>query len=230
MTALAWILATVALYAASRALARRFPSAWLSPLLVVPAVLIVLLLATGTSYPTYLRGGRWLLSLLGPTTVAFAVPLHRHRDLIRRYAVELVAGIATGSAVAVASSAALSDAFGLTRLETVSMLPRSITTPFAMRVAATLGGSPVLAAVFVIVTALVGVVSGRGLVTRLRLRSAVARGALLGMGAHGAGTALALELGAVEGAVSSLVMIGAGLLLLLGAPALHHLVGVVSRM
>jgi len=212
MIALVWIVATVALYAASRALARRFLSPWLSPLLVVPGVLVVLLLATRTPYPTYLRGGRWLLALLGPTTVAFAVPLHRHRDLIRRYAVELVAGIATGSAVAVVSSA-------------VSMLPRSITTPFAMQVATTLGGSPVLAAVFVIVTALVGVVSGRALVGRLPLRSPIARGALLGMGAHGAGTALALELGAVEGAVSGLVMIGAGLLLLFGAPVLQLALG-----
>jgi predicted murein hydrolase (TIGR00659 family) len=225
MIALAWILLTVALYAASRAIVRRFPSPWLSPLLVVPGVLVVLLLATRTPYPTYLRGGRWLLALLGPTTVAFAVPLHRHRDLIRRYAVELLAGIATGSAVAVVSSAMLSRALGLPRTETLSMLPRSITTPFAMQVATTLGGSPVLAAVFVIVTALVGVVSGRALVSRLPLRSAVARGALLGMGAHGAGTALALELGAVEGAVSGLVMIGAGLLLLLGAPVLHVAIG-----
>lgn len=221
MKPLAWLLATCALYAAARALYRRRPSVWLSPLLVVPSGVVLLLLVTGARYPAYMTGGRWLVELLGPTTVAFAIPLHRNAALLRRHAWELAAGIVAGSAVAVVSSALLSRALGLGPVEAASMLPRSITTPFAMTVAGALGGSPVLAAVFVIVTALVGIVAGRVLVLRLPLRSPLSRGALLGMGAHGAGTATALELGAVEGAVAGVVMIAAGLLLLLATPALR---------
>ncbi|WP_242394182.1 LrgB family protein [Anaeromyxobacter oryzisoli] len=221
MRALAWLLATSALYAAARALYRRRPAVWLSPLLVVPAAVVMLLVVTGVPYAAYMAGGRWLVALLGPTTVAFAIPLHRNASLLRRHAVELAAGVGTGSAVAVVSSALLSRALGLGAVEAASMVPRSITTPFAMTVASALGGSPVLAAVFVIVTALVGIVVGRVLVRRLPLRSPLSRGALLGMGAHGAGTATALELGAVEGTVAGLVMIAAGLLLLAATPALR---------
>lgn len=223
MTALSWLGVTCALYAAARALHRRRPVFWLSPLLAVPACVVGLLVASRVDYPTYMSGGGWLVHLLAPTTVAFAVPLYRNAALLRRHAVELAAGVGAGSVVAVASSVLLSRAVRLGAIEEVSMVPRSISTPFAMDVALTLGGSPILAAVFVILTALVGIVAGRAVLRALPVRSPIARGALLGMGAHGAGTAAALELGATEGAVASVVMIGAGLLLLILTPALAWL-------
>lgn len=224
MSALGWLLVTCVLYGAALAVYRRVGSAWLSPLLVLPVALAALLVALHVPYASYLGGGKWLLDLLGPTIVAFAVPVYRNAALIRRHAAELAAGIATGSVVAVASSALLSHALGLAPVEATSMVPRSVTTPFAMLVAEGLGGSPVLAAVFVVATGVVGLVVGRALVHRLPLRSALARGALLGMGAHGAGTAVAVELGALEGAVAGLVMIGAGLLLLAATPALRFVI------
>jgi putative effector of murein hydrolase len=223
MKPLAWIVVTCGLYAAARALHRRVPGPWLSPLLVVPASLVALLLAIRVPYPAYMAGGTWLVRLLAPATVAFAIPLYRNAALLRRHALELAAGIGTGSVVAVVSSALLARAFGLGSVEVASMVPRSITTPFAMAAAEALGGSPVLAAVFVIATAVVGIVAGRALVVALPLRSPLSRGALLGMGAHAAGTAAALELGALEGAVASVVMVGAGLLLLVASPVLSHL-------
>ncbi|HZZ83718.1 MAG TPA: LrgB family protein [Anaeromyxobacteraceae bacterium] len=220
MTA-ASIVATLALYAAARALHARARSVLLSPLLVVPALLVAALLALHVPYARYMRGGRLLGDVLGPITVAFAVPLYRHRDLLRRHAAELAAGLCSGSLVAVVSSVALARAAGLDGAVVRSMAPRTITTPLAMAAASTLGGVPALAAVFVILTALVGVVVGRLLISRLPLRSPLSRGALLGLGAHGAGTAQAMELGAVEGTVAGLVMICAGLLVLAGAPALR---------
>ncbi len=223
MKPLGWLAVTCALYAGARALHRRRLVPWLSPLLVVPAGVVALLVASRADYPAYMTGGGWLVRLLAPATVAFAVPLYEHAALLRRHAVELAAGIVTGSAVAVASSVLLSRAMGLGPVAEVSMVPRAITTPFAMAVAKALGGSPVLAAVFVILTALVGLLAGRALVQALPLRSPLSRGALLGMGAHGVGTAAALELGALEGAVASVVMIGAGLLLLVVTPALARL-------
>lgn len=223
MIAAAWIAVTAALYAAARALHRRFPRPWLTPLLVVPGALAAVLVAARVPYPGYMRGGRLLVDLLGPATVAFALPLHRHAGLLRRHAAELGVGILVGCAVAVGSSFLLARALGLARPLALSLAPRSITTPFAMQVAGDLGGVPALAAVFVILTAVVGLVVGQLLVRWLPLRSAVARGALYGMGAHAAGTAQAMELGRVEGAVAGVVMIVAGLGVLVATPLLARL-------
>ncbi|MGC4001171.1 MAG: LrgB family protein [Anaeromyxobacter sp.] len=223
--ALLWLALTLALYAAARWLHRRFPRPWLSPLLVVPVVMVAGLLALHVPYPAYMKGGRWLLDLLGPTTVAFAVPLYRHRALLRRHAVEVAAGVATGCTVAVLSSVALARWIGLPELVARSMATRSITTPLAMVAAGTLGAAPALAAVFVVVTGVVGAVVGALLVHRLPLRSPIARGALLGMGAHGAGTQRAMELGPVEGTIASLVMIVAGLTVVVVAPLIAPWLG-----
>jgi putative effector of murein hydrolase len=148
MKALCWLLLTCGVFAAARALHGRKPLPWLSPLVLTPIAIIAAVAASGVSYAAYMRGGEWLVRLLAPTTVAFAVPLHRNFRLLRKHAVELAAGIATGSVVAVLSSLLLSRALGLPQVEAVSMVPRSVPTPFAMAVAQTLGGSPVLAAVF----------------------------------------------------------------------------------
>ncbi|GEJ56459.1 LrgB family protein [Anaeromyxobacter diazotrophicus] len=223
MSGAGWLLATVALYLAARRAHARLRTPLASPLLVAPAALVAALAAGHAGYDAYLRGGRWLLALLGPTTVAFALPLHRHRALLREQAAELGAAVLTGSVVAVASSLVLARALGLDPEVARSLAPRSITTPFAMLVARELGGAPALAAVCVILTALVGLVVGPALAAWLPLRSATSRGALLGMGAHGAGAARAMELGAVEGTAAALTMICAGLLLLLAAPGLRWL-------
>jgi putative effector of murein hydrolase len=176
-------------------------------------------------YPAYHRGGAFLVDLLGPTTVAFAVPLWRHRALLRRHARELTLAVLAGSAVAVSTSVALARALGLSRVVVRSLATRSITTPFAMIVADMVGGAPALAAVFVIVTGVLGVAIAQGILRLLPLRSAVARGALFGMGAHGVGTARAMELGHVEGTVSGLVMILAGLTGLATAPIVRLALG-----
>ncbi|BDG07321.1 LrgB family protein [Anaeromyxobacter paludicola] len=223
------VAATLALYLLARALHRRARAVLLSPLLVVPAVLVTALLRLHVPYARYMQGGRLLGDALGPVTVAFAVPLYRHRALLRRHAAELAAGLACGCLVAVSSSVALARAAGLGGAVALSMAPRSITTPLAMAAASAIGGVPSLAAVFVIVTALVGIVLGRVLVRRLPLASPLSRGALLGLGAHGAGTAQAMELGPVEGTVAGLVMICAGLLVLALAPALRGLLATAVR-
>lgn len=221
MTGAVWSSATVALYAASRALHRRWPGVLLSPLVVVPVALAAVLLSLHVPYATYMRGGGPLVDVLGPTTVAFAIPLYRNRALLRRHAIELAVAVATGSIVAVGSSIALAQRLHLGDAVTCSLAPRSITTPFAMIVAGALGGVPALAAVFVIVTAVVGLVVGELLVRHLPLRSPIARGALFGMGAHGAGTAKAMELGMVEGTIAGLVMILAGLAALAATPVIR---------
>lgn len=218
--AVSWSLLTVTLYAFGKALHNRRPSWWTSPLLVAPLLLMVAASTFHESYREYIQGTQWLVALLGPVTVAFAVPIYEHRSLIRRHWTLLVLGVLAGSATAIISSWALASCFGLDSALRLSLLPRSMSTPFAMIVSSDIGGAPALTAVFVVITGVFGAVIGEMLLSFLPLRSALAKGALFGMGAHGAGTAKAQQIDGEVGAVAGLVMILVGLMNVLAAPTL----------
>lgn len=192
------------------------------PLALTPALLITAILALHGSYRDYIRGTGWLISLLGPATVAFAVPIYEHRALIRRHWPVLAIGVLAGSTTAIATGWALATVLGLSEALRLSLLPRSISTPFAMEVSGNIGGVPDLTAIFVVLTGASGAVLGEFMVAWLKLRSALARGALLGIGASGAGAAKAQEIGREEGSVAGLVMVLVGLLNVLAAPVLAH--------
>lgn len=220
-----WSLATIAFYLIARRLYKKWLCWWLTPVVVAPALLAATVLIFHESYRDYSRGAGWLVALLGPATVAFAAPVYEQRALIRRHWPLLLAGTAAGSLTAIASSWALAmllDVDGALRL---SLLPRSISTPFAMEVSSRIGGAPDLTAVFVIITGVVGAAIGDLALALLPLRSRLARGALFGLGAHGVGTARAYQIGQEEGTVAGLVMTLAGLTNVLAAPALAHFLG-----
>jgi len=206
-----WSAATIAIYFGARWLNRRKPRWWTSPMLVTWFACGGLLALLHTAYRDYLSGTGWMITLLGPATVAFAVPIYDKRVMIRRHWPLLVVGVLCGSAIAIASSWLLASVFDLPPEVRRSLLPRSVSTPFAMAAAAKIGGLPELTASFTAVTGLFGAALGDILLVRLPLRSSFSRGALLGMGAHGAGVARAHELGQEEGAVAGLIMIFAGL-------------------
>ncbi|MCF4165262.1 LrgB family protein [Zavarzinia compransoris] len=220
-----WPAATVAAYLLCRALYRRRPGWQTSPLLTTPVVLILLAVALHASYGDYLLGSHWLMAMVGPLTVAFALPIYDQRAVIRRHWLPLAVGVAVGSLIAVASGYALARALDLAPELRQSLLPRSVTMPFAMNVSGHVGGLPELTAVFVMITGVVGAALGDLLLKLLPLRSSMARGALFGMGAHGAGVAKAREVGAEEGSVAGLVMILAGLANVAVAPALIMTLG-----
>ncbi|HEY5705187.1 MAG TPA: LrgB family protein [Terrimicrobiaceae bacterium] len=222
MKAVFWTLVTVGIYAASVRLYRRFPAWWSSPLLVTWLVCALLLASLHTTYQEYLGATSWLVVLLGPATVAFAIPIHKNRRLIRRNWLLLLIGTFVGSAIAMGSAWVLARLFRLSPELQASLLPRSITTPFAMIVSKDLGGFPELTAAFTAATAIFGAAIGEGLLVWLPLRSSFARGAFLGMGAHGAGVAKARELGEEEGTVAALIMIFAGLLNVIGVLVFLH--------
>jgi predicted murein hydrolase (TIGR00659 family) len=215
-----WSLATICFYAIAKCAHRRWHREWLSPLAVTPALLILLVLCLHVSYHDYIRSTGWLVALLGPTMVAFAIPIYEQRHFIRRHWPVLAAGALVGSGVAMLSSWALASALGLDGALRLSLLPRSISTPFAMEVSGDIGGIPDLTAVFVVVTGVFGAILGEILLGRLPVRSTLARGAALGMGAHGAGTAKAHEIGREEGTIAGLVMVLVGLLNVVAAPVL----------
>lgn len=217
-----WPAVTVAAYALARWAYRRRPCLWTSTLVMAPALLLGLAVALHTGYSDYMQGSHWLMLMLGPVLVSFALPLYEQRALIRRYWPVLAAGVAVGSLIAGASAWLLGSLLDLPDGLRLSLLPRSITTPFAVSVSQHVGGAPDLTAVFVIITGVLGGSLGQWMRNWLPLRSALARGALLGMGAHGVGAAKAHELAAEEGAIAGLVMVMAGLFNVLVTPAVVY--------
>jgi putative effector of murein hydrolase len=158
------------------------------------------------------------VALLGPATVAFAVPIYEQRGLIRRHWRVLGTGMLVGSVTSMLSSWTLAALFGLNSAMRLSLLPRSISTPFAMTISGEIGGTPDLTAVFVVVTGIVGAIMGEVMLTWFPDYSPLARGAVLGVGAHGAGTAKAHEFGRQEGSVAGLAMVLVGLFNVIFAP------------
>ncbi|MCL6637346.1 MAG: LrgB family protein [Alicyclobacillus sp.] len=216
------MIATLGVYAAARWLYRRWPVAWLSPVLVCTVVLGVLLCLRHQSYSVYAQQTQWLGNLLQPAMTAFAIPLYRQRKALVRAAPVLLVSLLAGTCTAVLTSVGLAKVFHLGNSLALDLAPRSVTTPVAMSIAQHLGANPVLTAAFVTLTGLGGSVFGPWWMRRLHLRSPVARGSLMGMGAHGIGTARAFELGHEEGTYASLAMILAAAIGVLLTPPLAH--------
>ena len=141
------------LYVATEDFYRRWRHWWLSPLTATPVLLIAMVSLLHTSYAEYIRGTHWLVALLGPATSAFfAIPIYEQRALIRRHWPVLVVGVVAGSTTAMLSAWVLAGMLGLGGALRLSLLPRSMSTPFAMAVSGDIGGVPELTAVFVVLT------------------------------------------------------------------------------
>lgn len=218
-----WLLATLVSYYAAKALYKRHPAAWSAPLILSPIALLLLAALLHARYADYMRGTHWLSAMLGPATVAFALPVYQQRALIKKHWPLLCAGVAVGSTVAIVSAYGLATLLHLSNDLRLSLAPRSITTPLAMDVSTMVGGVPGLTAVFVILTGVCGSLVGQLVLRCLPLRSVLARGAMFGMAAHGMGVAKARELGEEEGAIAGLVMVMAGMLNVFVGPVLIRL-------
>lgn len=223
MLSIVFFIITLALYYANKKLYKRFHFLPLMPLVLTPLVLVLLLVLTNISYRDYMGENRWLLWLLGPATIAFAVPVYENRAIIRHHWLSLLAGVTTSMLVAVGSSVWLARWLALPEDIQRSLAVRSVTTPFALETAKQLGGQADLVALFVVVTGVFGMTMGDILFRRLSIRSRLAKGAGLGASSHGAGTARAYEMGQQEGVVSSMVMMLAGIMTVLSAPLIGYL-------
>jgi predicted murein hydrolase (TIGR00659 family) len=214
---------TVALYFAAKQLYARFKSPWLTPLLAVPAVLALIVVMARIPYSVYYADTRWLMWLLGPATVAFAVPIYEYRALIKRHWISLTVGVTVGILVAVGGSLMLAKLLHLSPELQRSLATRSVSTPFALAVSDKIHAPKDLTALFVIATGVCGMLFGEIVLALVPLRTRLARGALFGAAAHGVGTAKARELGSEEGVVASLTMMIAGVAMVLLAPVLSAL-------
>lgn len=177
------------------------------PLLLAPIALIIMISMIHVSANNYMGDSRWLTYMLGPATVAFAIPIYKHFHLVKKYIGNIFISITAGSLVAIFSTLGLSELIHLNSDFTVSIIPRSITTPIAIEVSKEIGGLPTLTTAFVIVTAIIGGAFGPMVIKWLSIKTPIAKGLALGMGAHGAGTNKAMEYGEQEGTFSTLAMI-----------------------
>lgn len=205
------ILLTIGAYLVAKALYLRHRHPLLNIVLLGAGMVIVTLLVLKIPYQSYLPGRQLMTSLLGPATVGLAVPLYRHRSLLRRYAPAIVAGVGLGSLISMFVAGLIALLAGLPKEIMLSLLPKSVTIPFAVEIARIHGGSPGLASAFVVATGTLGSVFGGTLLTWAGIKNPVARGLAMGTGAHGQGTAMAFLEGEREGSMAGLAMTLAGL-------------------
>jgi predicted murein hydrolase (TIGR00659 family) len=224
---LLWLTVTVAVYALAAWLYRRSGSFPLfHPVLVAVVLIVALLRATHVSYDRYFEGAQFVHFLLGPATVALALPLAHNLAHVRRSLVPIVVAIGAGSFVAVLSGMEIARALGAGPDVVLSIAPKSVTTPVAMAISEQLGGYPSLTAALVILTGIVGAVVAAPLFALLRVRDERARGLALGTAAHGIGTARALQESRTAGAFAGLAM---GVNALISAIVLPWLVPLLVR-
>lgn len=210
-TPLFGLTATLVVYLLAQALyVRAGQAAWANPVLWSVVALAAGLTATGTAYPTYFSGAQFIHFLLGPAVVALAWPLWQRRAALRAHGGRFVIAGLVGGTAAAASAVALAWALGLPAEVMLSLAPKSVTAPVAMGVAEKIGGVPALAAVFAVLTGMVGALSGKYLFDALGIGTDapgwMARGFALGTAAHGIGAARALQVNADAGAWAALAL------------------------
>ena len=205
------VVLSLAAYEIGRLLKRRFKLAVFNPLLIAILLTIGALFLLGVDYESYMGGAKYISYLLTPATVCLAVPLYEQTSLLKKHVKALAAGIASGVLASVTSVLILSKLFSLSHEQYVTLLPKSITTAIGMGVSAELGGAVTITVAVIILTGILGNVIAEGLFRLFRIREPVAKGLALGTAAHAIGTAKALEIGEVEGAMSSLAITVCGL-------------------
>ena len=201
-------------YGVGMLLKQRFHLGIFNPLLISIVITIGVLLLCHIDYDTYNEGAKYLSYLLTPATVALAIPLYDQLAVLKKNWKAIFAGIASGVLTSLLCVLALVLLFGLSHEEYVTLLPKSITTAIGIGISEELGGYVSITAAVIIITGVLGNVIGE---TIFRITEPVAKGVALGSASHAIGTAKAMELGEVEGAISSLSIVVSGIMTVIGA-------------
>ncbi len=220
-TPLLWLTVTLLVYAAADAISqatRRSPLA--NPVLHSVWVIGAILLLTGTPYPNYFDGAQFVHFLLGPATVALAVPLYENRSTVLSAVLPMLIALAVGSLTAIVSIVLLAEAVGLPRDVVVSLAPKSITAGVAMGVSESMGANPSITAIAVILTGIMGAIVVTPLMNRMKITDFRARGFAVGLASHGIGTARAFQVDTVAGVFAGVAMSLNALLTSLVVPVL----------
>lgn len=206
-------------YIAGMCLKKKFKLSILNPLLVSIVLVIALLVIFDIDYESYNQGGRYISYFLTPATVCLAIPLYQQLDLLKKNFKAIMIGILTGVLTSLLSILALSVIFKLSHELYVTLLPKSITTAIGIAVSEELGGINTITVAVIVLTGIAGNVMGEGVCRMFKIKNPISVGLAFGTSSHAIGTAKALELGEVQGAMSSLSIAVSGLLTVALAPA-----------
>ena len=200
------IAVTIVAYVVSRQVFLKTRLTLLNPVLVSTITIILVLLAVGIRGEQYNSGRKLMTTLLGPATVALAVPLYRQRRLLVTYWASIAAGIVCGSLATIATVVLFARWASLDRMLVLAVAPHSVTTPVAIEIARILGSNLSITAVLVVSTGMVGAIVGPRTLTMLRVSNPIARGVAIGTTSHATGTGAILQEGETQGAMSAIAM------------------------
>lgn len=194
-----------------------------NPLLIAVIIIIAVLVLLDIDYETYNEGAKYISYLLTPATVCLAVPLYEQFELLKEHHKAVIAGIIAGVITSLCSILLFAVIFSLDKSSYVTLLPKSITTAIGMGVSEKLGGYVALTVAVIIITGIIGNMFAESICRIFRITEPIARGVGIGTSAHAVGTARAMEMGEIEGAMSSLSIVVAGLFTVIGASVFANL-------
>lgn len=195
----------------------------LNPLLLAIVLIIGFLSTFKIDFDTYNKSGQFINMFLGPSTVVLAVPLYKQLDLLKKNAAAILIGIFMGSVIGIVSIIIVSSLVGLNSSVIKSLIPKSVTTPIGIAVSGQLGGLIPVTVLAIIITGIIGAIVGPTVCKIFKIKDRVAIGVSLGTASHAVGTSKALEIGEVEGAMSSLSIGIAGIMTVVIAPIIYNL-------
>jgi predicted murein hydrolase (TIGR00659 family) len=208
---------TIAGYALGVMLKKKFKLAVFNPILISAVIVIGVLLIFGVDYNTYNSGAQYISYFLTPATVCLAIPLYQQLHLLRQYKKAIIIGILSGVLSSLGSILVIAYLFGLSHQQYVTLLPKSITSAIGIDLSKELGGIPAITVAVIVLTGIFGNMFAEGLCRLFRIKEPIAIGIAIGTSSHALGTAKALEIGEVQGAMSSLSIVVAGLLTVVAA-------------
>ena len=204
-------------------LKKRFKSAIFNPLLIAIVLTTLVLIILKIDYSTYYNSAKYISFLLTPATVCLAVPLYEQLALLKKNLVAVTIGITTGVLTSLSSVLLLSYLFSLDHNSYVTLLPKSITTSIGIGISDELGGYISLTVAVIIITGIVGNITAEGVLKLFKITDPIAKGVAIGTASHALGTTKAMEIGEVEGAMSSLSIVVSGILTVIAAPLFANL-------
>ena len=198
-------------------LKKKTNSPLLNPLLVSIVIVMAILIIFHVDYESYNSSAKYLSYLLTPATVSLAIPLYRQMETLKKNFKAIILSVLAGALTSMGVILVMAILFGLSHEEYVTLLPKSITTAIGMGVSEELGGYVTITVAVIIVTGILGNIIGETVCKVFRIKNPISRGLALGTSAHAIGTTKAMEMGEVEGAMSSLAIVVAGLITVVGA-------------
>jgi len=199
-------------------LKKKFKSGIFNPLLISIVLTIVILVIGKVEYSSYMNSAKYLSYLLTPATVCLAIPLYEKLELLKKNFKAVIAGLIAGVISSLLTIFVLSLSFNLDHASYVTLLPKSITTAIGIGVSEELGGYVTITVVVIVITGVFGNMFGEIILKAFGIKESIAKGLALGCSSHAIGTAKAIEIGEVEGAMSSLAIAVSGILTVILAP------------